>query len=266
MSEVNPFVEQPYLETARERVTEAWKEKEVFDKFLQLLVLGTVELQTVLKDLMQLRSIDTAVGAQLDILGDIVGQPRELLQADLYQFFGFQGALNANSYGDVNNPAVGGRWRDYGQAIGGNIQLDDDTYRLFIKAKIYKNTTTSTPEEFIQVIKMIFGNDLRVQISEGVAEINVLFGRTLSTFERVLIDYVSYTQGYPSRLITKTVGVGINFGEFRDNDYFGFQGAPGAKGYGDLIEDPSVGYGTTYGQYYGGNRSLVGGGYYATLY
>ena len=123
----NPFEIVEYLEVARERVTEQFKRKEVFDKYLQILLAGDMDIQETLEELMQLRSIDTAVGVQLDNIGEIVGQPRELLEADLYEYFGFQGAPNAQSMGTSGDPSVGGLFYSYGTPFGGNVNLDDET-------------------------------------------------------------------------------------------------------------------------------------------
>lgn len=228
-----PVVTLDHLQIARDRVTQQFKDKEIIDKLLQLLIDEQEELEDLFKALLQQRSIDEAVGAQLDIIGEIVGQPRELISVDLFDFFGFQGALKAGSMGDVNNPAVGAIWYNFGDPLGGNVKLDDDTYRLFIKAKILKNTTASTPEEFLNFINFLFGTPVSALISEGNAEFTVLFGRALTDFEKVLLNYSSTSQGYPSRLIPKTLGVDVNFGEFRAENYFGFQGSPAAKSFGD---------------------------------
>lgn len=262
---VNEFQTAPYLETARERVTYQFTDKLVFDKYLQLLIKGQIELQEVLKELMQLRSIDTAEGEQLNVIGRIVGQPRELLEADLYEYFGLQGATNAQSFGELGNVSIGGLFYNYGTPLGGNVLLDDATYRKFIKAKIFKNVTASTPEEFITVVNTIF--DLPMSISsEGDAQVTLMFGRILTAFEKALLNYVSTSQGYPSRLIPKTVGVRINYGEFDGESYFGFQGAPGAKGFGEFTG--TYGYGLGYGLEYGNSDfELTGdGGLFATLY
>ena len=245
------FISEDYLEEARENITQQFVDKDVIDRYLQLLLKQQEAIQQVFKDLLQKRSIDEATGVQLDIIGEIVGQPRELISADLFDFFGFQGAINAGSFGEIESPSVGSRWYDFGQPIGGNVLLDDSTYRLFIKAKILKNTTASTPEEFITFTNFMFGTSSTLYIDEGQASYTVLFGRELSIFEQALLNYVSTSQGYPSRLIPKTVGVRVNFGSFSAGNYFGFQGAPGAKGFGD---DPRVytgGYGSAYGQAYG---------------
>jgi hypothetical protein len=260
-----PFTDAEYLEEARERSTEQFKNKEVFDKYLQLLIDQQESIQQVFKDLIQKRSIDEATGATLDIIGEIVGQPRELISADLFDFFGFQGALKADTFGDFGQPAVGSRFYDFGTPLGGNVLLDDETYRLFIKAKILKNRTASTPEEFLAFVNFLFGTSTTAIIAEGSAEYTVLFGRELSTFEQVLLNYVSTSQGYPSRLIPKTVGVRINFGWFLAGNYFGFQGATGAKGFGEFTG--TFGWGLGYGLGYGDSDfSQAGGGQFASLF
>ena len=79
------------------------------------------------------------------------------------------------------------------------------------------------------------------------------------------MNYVSTSQGYPSRLIPKTVGVRINFGWFEANNYFGFQGALGAKGFGEFTG--TFGWGLGYGVGYGDSDfSLAGDGKFASLF
>lgn len=267
-----PFLSEDYLAVARSRTTEQFKYDpvedsgaKILDKYLQLLLVAQVEIQDVFKDLMQLRDIDNATGKQLDVIGRIVGQDRVLLNADLYTFFGFQGALKAGSFGDVVNNLVGSKFLDYGKPIGGNIELDDETYRLFIRAKIYKNTTASTPEEFIEVVNLIFGTT-GTQLSEnGNANVTVLFGRQLTDIEKGLLQYINSADGYPSRLIPKTVGVGVEYGEYQASSYFGFEGSPGALGFGDI--NGNYGYGLGYGLNYGESDYVNrGGGIFATLY
>ena len=240
MSENNPFNIVDYLEEARSRVTEQFKldvdgsGSVVFDKYLQLLLRGKIELQEVFRELMQERSIDTATGKQLDIVGDIVGQPREIIDSSLLTFFAFQGYPDAQSYGDLNNPAFGGPYYDVNNALAGNTLLTDDQYRLFIKAKIIKNNTNVTPNQFIQFMQFVFGEGLFLVVAEGDAEFTMMVGRVLTSFEKVLLSYISYSSGYGSRFIPKPVGVKVNYGQFLPDNYFGFQGAPGAKGYGTL--------------------------------
>ena len=104
---INPFEFKDYIEESKELITDQFRDKPVFNKFLELLLSPNMELQEVFRQLMQERSLDTAVGAQLDLLGELVGQPRTLINADLFTFFGFLGNISADSFGDLNDPICG---------------------------------------------------------------------------------------------------------------------------------------------------------------
>lgn len=237
---INEFEIVNYLTEARARVTEQFKDKDIFDRYLQILLFDSVEIQEVLRQLMQERSIDTAIGEQLDVIGRIVGQPRELIDTALIEYFAFDGYPNAQSYGDLNDPSIGGYFYSLDDPLTGNTLLNDEQYRLFIKAKIIKNSTSVTPNQFLNFLSFVFGTNVNSVVAEGNAEFTVLLGKELSPFERVLLNYVSYNAGYPSRFVPKPIGVRVNFGQFNQDNFFGFQGAPNARGYGDL-NDPSIG-------------------------
>ena len=273
MSEQNIFNIEDYLSVARSRVTQQFMLESdgtgpiVFDKYLQLLLGGKIELQEIFRQLMQERSIDTASGAQLDIIGEIVGQPREFIDTALLTYFAYLGYPAAESYGDLNNTSLGGFYRGLDDPLAGNTLLNDDQYRLFIKAKIIKNSTNATPNQILDFIKFVFNSDHNQIVEEGDAAYTLLVGKELSTFERVLLTYISYSSGYPSRFVPKPIGVRVNYGTYISGDAFAFQGVSGAKGYGELTTIAvEGGYGDSYGLFYGGpDSTVVGGGVYASL-
>jgi len=238
--QVNDFELTEYLTVARDRVTEAFKGRVVFDKYLQLLLAGQLEMQDTLKDLMQLRSIDTAEGEQLDSIGRIIGQDRELIDGEILEYFGFDGYPESQSYGDLSNASVGGFYYSLGTPLTGSVLLNDMQYRLFIKAKILKNSTTATPEDFLTFIRFVFGTEINNVLAEGEAEFTILIGKELNSFERALLTYKVKYDGYEAPFVPKPVGVRINYGYFPSDNFFAYQGAPGAKGFGDL-SDTSVG-------------------------
>lgn len=231
---VNKFKVVPYLEEARSRVTEQFKEKPIFDRYLQLMVIGSEEIQQVLKDLMQKRSLNTAEGVQLDILGDIVGQSRTLINADLFAFFGFMGHWQSDSYGSLDLEGVGSVWWDGEASSTGNITLNDDLYRILIRAKIAKNSTRATPEDIMELTNFVFDTYGSTIIDEGGAKFRLMIGRSLTRQEVGLLRYVDYSAYYGSKLLAKPVGVGMEYGSFDYDAMFAFQGIPNAKGYGSL--------------------------------
>jgi hypothetical protein len=231
---INEFIVVPYLEEARERVTEQFKEAPVFDKYLQVLVDDSIEIQGVLKDLMQKRGIETAEGVNLDILGDIVGQPRTLINADLFSFFGFRGHWQADTFGTLNDPSVGSVFWDGKESGVGNITLNDALYRLLIKAKIAKNVTRATPEDVMNFANFVFNTNGSTVVDEGGAKFRLFIGRSLTRQEVGLLRYVNKTASYESKLLPKPVGVGMEYGSFNYPAFFAFQGVPNAKGFGSI--------------------------------
>ena len=110
MLPLNQFDIRNYVDEARELITEQFKKKPVIDKYLRLILSGILDAQEVLRQLQQQRSVDTAIGAQLDVIGDIVGIPRGLVFGQLFSFFGFEGAPLGDTFGSLNDPTVGSPW------------------------------------------------------------------------------------------------------------------------------------------------------------
>lgn len=232
---INPFEFKDYIEESKELITDQFRDKPVFNKFLELLLSPNMELQEVFRQLMQERSLDTAVGAQLDLLGELVGQPRTLINADLFTFFGFLGNISADSFGDLNDPSVGSVWWDGEQSTRGNITLNDDLYRLLIRAKIAKNVTRATPEDLMRFANFVFSTHSSTVIEEGGASFRIMIGRLLTRQEVGLLRWVNETAYYQSKLLPKPIGVNMNYGDFNADAVFAFQGVPNARGYGDLV-------------------------------
>lgn len=233
---VNEFKTEQYLQKARERVTMAFEDKPVFDKYLQLLILEQMDVQEVIREMMQERSVDTAVGKQLDIIGDIVGQPRVLVDIDTMPFFGFEGNPASESYGDLTTQNVGGYYHDLNQPLFGVVELNDEQYRLFIKAKIMKNITRSTPEDIVSFIRFVLGAArVNVFIDYGAQQVLLLVSDDLDQFKRNLLTYFT-EEPFRSYFVPKALGVGIEFGTIPTAGFFSFIGVPDAQGYGSLGE------------------------------
>jgi hypothetical protein len=149
-----------FASLALSRLTQQYKSADKFVQLVQGLVdLVQTEIDDPLENLITLYDIDIAEGDILDIIGEIVGQPRVIVDYDLLEFFGYDGALNAGTYGDANNPNVGARYLSSVEDVGGDKTLSDEEYRVFIRARILRNYSASTPEEIISAAKLILGVD-----------------------------------------------------------------------------------------------------------
>lgn len=226
-----PFEYNNFLNDAGELVTTQFEDKDVFNRYLRLLKLESQELLNVFRDLMQKRDIDSATGAQLDIIGNIVGQARTIVEADLFPFFGFMGNVASNSFGTVFKDTVGGYWYSLGQKIGGDVTLSDDMYRTIIKAKIIKNNASGTNEDFIKFGNFVLNATVNFGTDEGGnAQALVLIGRRMTMFEKALMAYVFEGLDYNYTYTPKPLGVGVEVQEFDSTGTLGFLGTSGAKG------------------------------------
>lgn len=218
-------------ELAISRLATQFREAANLIAYIQTLLREANNLEDVFFQLLNERSLDTAIGAQLDIIGEIVGQSRILVDAESFKYFGFEGNPSAQSFGSVNDPAVGGRFVAIGEPTTGFRKLSDDEYRLFIRARITKNRTSSTPEEIIAQIKFIFDAPLVVLV-EGNTSYTISIGKILSPNEKAILE---------NDIIPKTLGVKATYvSEFDPTSFFGFSGMPGSGGFGS-VNDPFIG-------------------------
>ena len=232
-----PFNVKDYLDEARGRYTMQFENKTVFDRYIQLLLTEPTELQQVFKDLMQKRTLNTAQGYYLDVIGIIVGQPRILVNVDFLQYFGMIGNPRSNEMGDLNTN-TGGKFKDMYVNEEGSISLDDETYRIMLKAKIAKNSTRATPEEMMTFLNFVF-NTNSSYITDGGAKVVALVSDVLTPQQTLLLQYVNRTGRYDVTLFPKPVGVGIEYGFFDPDEAFIFDEVPIGKGFGD-VSDPMV--------------------------
>lgn len=233
---VNEFELVPFVDQARSRITEQFKEKPIIDKYIRLLIGEWDEMQVVLKDLQQLRSIDTAVGAQLDVIGEIVGRPRGLVTAELFYYFGFESAPLAGSFASTTDPTVGSPYYSLNAPTGISRPPSDEEYRLILKGKIIKNRTMARPEDVIEAYKFLFSAGAVTIDEYDTAKVRIGIGKILTNVERGLL----FDLGGAGTLLPKTVGVNYVYSEFQAGRVFATEGFPGGVGPGDL-NDPTSG-------------------------
>jgi len=101
-------------------------------------------------DLYTLRWLETAVGAQLDGIGYIVGQSRVLSSAIYLPFFGFITQPSGRAFGVA-------RMRHEGEPYADALTLADAEYRSRIILKISLNNSHGTAEDLIIAVSGILG-------------------------------------------------------------------------------------------------------------
>jgi len=220
-----------HLVLAESRLATQFTEAVNLIGYLKALLVEANNLEDVFTSLLTDRWIDTSVGEQLDILGDIVGQPRILIDATQLFYFGFDPDPGAESLGDINNPGVGGRFRAIGEPTTGDRPLTDEEYRQFIRIRIVKNSITPTMlamQEFFQDLL----DTPNINIIDGNMIYIVQIGKMLTSNEKVFLTTAT--------VIPKVAAVGVGYQEYNPDSPFGFGGVVGSGGFGDL-NNPLIG-------------------------
>lgn len=204
-----------YIEQASGRVTEQFKDKPNFENLLKVWLEGYQEIQDTLLDISKINDIEESSGAQLDNIGEIIGQPRELVDIAASGFFGFQSDPAAQPFGSVANNQ-GGLYYSLGDPDSGVISLSDGLYSVFLQSKIIQNNAGTNPEEVIDIVQKIFNTDI-VEYFEGsgvddteAAVFTLNIGRDWNDANLSAFPGLDETQ-VADRLIPKPAGVRIEY-------------------------------------------------------
>ncbi len=216
------------------RLVTQFKESPNLINYVRNFLTESQTLENTFHDLLDSRWIETAEGYQLDVLGAIVGQARVIIEGSIFSYFGFLGSPNADSFGDINNSSLGSPFASLDTILTGNRSLSDDEYRLFIKARIVKNISNSTPEDIIAQYRYLFNTE-QVIFEDGDTEYNISIGKKLNRNDISLLNNTD--------IISKTAGVRVNYKASYDyNRFFGFKGVINSKGFGSTTSPDIGGY------------------------
>lgn len=112
-------------------------------------------------DLNNILDIDTAVGKQLDLIGKILGCPRDIPGLVLDKdFFSFE---KTDAYGYSDADALSdGYWKNYDNSTGTAYTLLNDDYRTLLKFKAIYNVRYGSMGFMNEMYYRIFGNEVRM--------------------------------------------------------------------------------------------------------
>lgn len=186
------------------------------ESFVRALYAPLNALQRAMRDSVELRWLDVAVGQQLDGIGDIVGQPRYLDEALYTYFFGFDSQPFTAGFGQAR---IRNNWET---ATGESARLNDEEYRKVLYWKIAVNNGHGTAPEIAAALRGIFGvTDVRIK-DVGNAKMTIWIDKVPNINDPLLNN--------ARRWIPKLAGVGVQlllgsagkpFG-FAEQGFYGF--------------------------------------------
>lgn len=196
---------------AIERLATQFKNATNLIAYINALLEESNELETTFGDLLDKRYIDTAEGVQLDIIGEIVGQPRSFSETVAGIFFGFVGSIGSGDegFGTIGDPLEGETFRSLSDVEYNEFVADDTTYRLFIRSKIVKNHTKVTINDVIEVTLSGVTSVTDFEIQEFEAAYKIAFNGILTDEDKILLSRTDF--------IPKPAGVGLSFSDDNGN-------------------------------------------------
>lgn len=147
-------------------VTSEHADKPKFVATLSALVQCFVDLQNVVLQIPFEFDLDQAVGVQLDAVGEWVGITRNVNTPLTGVYF----SLDVDGLGFDQ-----GVWQGPFDPTTGVVSLDDDTYRLLIRAKIGANNWDGTLGTSAAILNSIFGGGTYVFIQDN-GDMSITYG------------------------------------------------------------------------------------------
>lgn len=155
-----------YKKIAQTRYTDRFKYDPVFVAIMDTLLSLKEQRQIeYVKFADEFLDIDKSSGANLDMIGKILGEPRNLVNFVDRVYFGFLGAVNAEAFD------VGYWYSTYNNKFGGLRILTDEEYRRILKARAFKNSSKTTRNDFLTILNLLTGNEDSIVNEKPYADI-----------------------------------------------------------------------------------------------
>lgn len=123
----------------------------------------------VMFQLPDILNIDVAVGAQLDLIGKILGCTRNVPGININtKFFSFHIDENSLGFSTVGNPSYG-VVKTRANSNLAVYALPDEDYRQLLKFKAYLNRMTGTMAGMDEALYECFGNDINLKNNQDLS-------------------------------------------------------------------------------------------------
>lgn len=135
-------------------VTSQHRQKTKFIESIRVAITPIVGCQNLLSKMSELHDLETATGNSLEQLALWIGTPLIIPGAAQLEYFGFIDQENAMTFGETDDPSIGGYFRESGQSGTGGLTPAGDFLRRLIKARILKNKSTGNINETKPILEL----------------------------------------------------------------------------------------------------------------
>ena len=174
-----------------ELITSQHRKKPKYMAMIEAVNSPLVDCFNFLNGLNDQYDIDSAEDPYLETLARWTGTPLIIPGAAQLEYFGYWDQENALTFGETDDPEVGGFFRESGQSGTGGLIPKGQLLRNMIKAKILKNKSTGNIEDTKEIFKLIFDHDLFVVTDNEDMTVTFTF-KTNSTRTDVILVYLFF--------------------------------------------------------------------------
>jgi hypothetical protein len=151
--------------------------------------------------------LNTAVGAQLDVIGLWIGQPRIIPGILIAGYFGFSELSSGLPdglqlpFGELSSASIGGIFFELGGTAAATTTLTDPQYLTILKARIARNQSNGTLSALEGALFFIFGAGCKV-VDNGTRSLAITVSTPISPVDQSLITGLD--------ILPRPAGIGIS--------------------------------------------------------
>ncbi len=139
-------------------ITSQHRSKAKFIAMIEAVNSPLVDCFNFLNNLHSHYDVDSANGPYLETLARWTGTPLIIPGAAQLEYFGFFDQENALTFGEIDDPSIGGYFRESGQSGTGGLVPKGQFLRNLIKAKILKNTSTGNINQTLEILNLVLNH------------------------------------------------------------------------------------------------------------
>lgn len=144
-------------------ITSQHRHKENFIAMIEAVSQPMIDCFNFLNELPSRLDVDDANNPYLEVLAHWTGTPLIIPGAAQLEYFGFEDQPNSLTFGETDDPGVGGYFRESGQSGTGGLVPTGEFLRRLIQAKILKNHSTGNLDETREILSLVLNhNNFRV--------------------------------------------------------------------------------------------------------
>lgn len=169
-------------------ITSQHRSKTKFVAMVEAVNSPLVDCFNFLNNLHKHYDVDSADDPYLETLARWTGTPLIIPGAAQLEYFGFIDQENALTFGETDDPDVGGYFRESGQSGTGGLIPKEQFLRSLIKAKILKNTSTGNIDQTKEIFKLVLNHDKFKVIDNKDMSVTFKFLTRESYSDRILVQ------------------------------------------------------------------------------